>query len=366
MFAASTTPAANASAEQSFAMLSGRIFCQTESCRPQAGRRSNGASEWSRLQSKMAGRTTLTSTTGGGMSLTSTSSSSARMAEPEVTDAWIDGWLTYVAVGSVALYFIATQGRQTYRRAQLTKRADSARRERDTKRAAVEKILTPWPPASDTSASACEMRRIVSLTANQLVQEMRSFPADNNAESSGIGQRGKKRLSCEEVMRCFCSRALAVGKDLQCTAEEPFADALLSARHADALFEEWAAAGGEAHGTALPPLHGLPVSIKDQIDMAGELSHSFQNLLPALHHLSVDKPLPSSLPHQLLLPPLLFLHIWVCDHGTRGSRQSVYQVAIVLVDSRSVVACHRLKTAFSCRSSKTPAQSPSAAPTSPR
>jgi len=68
------------------------------------------------------------------------------------------------------------------------------------------------------------------------------------------------RLSCEYVMRCFIGRAMAAGTALGCNAEENFTAALAEAVECDRD-----RAGGRLRG----PLHGLPVSIKDQIDMAG-------------------------------------------------------------------------------------------------
>jgi Asp-tRNA(Asn)/Glu-tRNA(Gln) amidotransferase A subunit family amidase len=68
------------------------------------------------------------------------------------------------------------------------------------------------------------------------------------------------RLSCEYVMRCFIGRAMAAGAALGCNAEENFAAALAEAVECDRE---------RAAGRVRGPLHGLPISIKDQINMKG-------------------------------------------------------------------------------------------------
>lgn len=68
------------------------------------------------------------------------------------------------------------------------------------------------------------------------------------------------QLSSVYVTRCFIGRAMAAGAALNCNAEEIFSQALAEAAKCDAKL---------AAGKLCGPLHGLPVSIKDQFDMAG-------------------------------------------------------------------------------------------------
>lgn len=105
--------------------------------------------------------------------------------------------------------------------ADLSARAAKARASRDAARDAYKRsrLVAPWPAPSDHSPAAENMRHICSLNATALLEEM----------TAG-------RLTSVQVMRAFCSRALHVGERLDTNAQECF---------------------------------GLPVSVKDQLDMAG-------------------------------------------------------------------------------------------------
>mmetsp|Transcript_22507 Transcript_22507/g.60890 ORF Transcript_22507/g.60890 Transcript_22507/m.60890 type:complete len:631 (-) Transcript_22507:1025-2917(-) len=97
-----------------------------------------------------------------------------------------------------------------------------------------------WAEGREVHLSPCE---VVSLTASQLLEEM-----------------GAGRLTSEYVMRCFVGRAMAAGHTLCCNAEERFEAAVAEAVACDEERER---------GTVRGPLHGLPISVKDQHDMAG-------------------------------------------------------------------------------------------------
>ena len=129
--------------------------------------------------------------------------------------------------------------------ADLSARAAKARASRDAARDAYKRsrLVAPWPAPSDHSPAAENMRHICSLNATALLEEM----------TAG-------RLTSVQVMRAFCSRALHVGERLDTNAQECFADALAAAEEADSA---------RAAGRPLGALHGLPVSVKDQLDMAG-------------------------------------------------------------------------------------------------
>eukprot|EP00668_Euglena_longa_P016211 GGOE01020434.1.p1 GENE.GGOE01020434.1~~GGOE01020434.1.p1 ORF type:complete len:524 (-),score=66.08 GGOE01020434.1:113-1684(-) len=69
------------------------------------------------------------------------------------------------------------------------------------------------------------------------------------------------RLKAVDVMRVYCTRALYCGEKLELLAEEGFVAALEAAQLADQHLQE---------GKLLGPLHGLPFSVKDCVDMKGK------------------------------------------------------------------------------------------------
>jgi Asp-tRNA(Asn)/Glu-tRNA(Gln) amidotransferase A subunit family amidase len=90
-----------------------------------------------------------------------------------------------------------------------------------------------------------------------------TVPPEAVVQLSAVGLLDMIRLghlSCVYVMRCFIARAMAAGGALGCNAGENFEAALAEAVEADR---------DRAAGRLRGPLHGLPVSIKDQFDMAG-------------------------------------------------------------------------------------------------
>ena len=101
--------------------------------------------------------------------------------------------------------------------------------------------LSAW--VAGQKRSRIKPAELVWLSATELLKEM----------SSGT-------LSAEYVMRCFIARAIEAGEALQCNAEERFEEALAEAIACDAE---------RSRGMLRGPLHGLPISIKDQIDMQG-------------------------------------------------------------------------------------------------
>ena len=85
--------------------------------------------------------------------------------------------------------------------------------------------------------------RIVSLTASEMLREM-----------------GAGTLTSERLVTACCARAILAAEQLTCTAEEMYADAIKEARLCDAE---------RAKGKLRGPLHGLPFSVKDQVNVKG-------------------------------------------------------------------------------------------------
>lgn len=86
--------------------------------------------------------------------------------------------------------------------------------------------------------------RIISLNATQLAKAIKD-----------------EEFSCTQVMSTYIQRAFTIGRNLNLTAEEPFVEALKLAREADEMLR----LAPEKCGR----LHGVPISIKDEIYMKG-------------------------------------------------------------------------------------------------
>lgn len=81
-----------------------------------------------------------------------------------------------------------------------------------------------------------------------------------------------KEFTSVDLVNIFGSRCQSIGRHLCLTAEENFEAALEMARTKDAEREEARARGGEDAVRGLGELHGVPVSIKDTINMKGFLT----------------------------------------------------------------------------------------------
>ena len=144
-----------------------------------------------------------------------------------------------LVLGAVAAVLVVrhllTRRAQNARKAELKARAQRKLAQRNAK-------LQQW--TDDWAAlSAGDGADIVQLTAWELQRELRSGT-----------------LTAVEVMRAFCARAKLCGEQLDVLAEEDFARAMEQAKKADEA---------RAQGKFLGPLHGLPFSVKDQLDMEG-------------------------------------------------------------------------------------------------
>mmetsp|Transcript_5917 Transcript_5917/g.9187 ORF Transcript_5917/g.9187 Transcript_5917/m.9187 type:complete len:599 (+) Transcript_5917:126-1922(+) len=121
------------------------------------------------------------------------------------------------------------------RRKELRALATKKRNERDELLTKMEETLLAGDLKNDS--------KITHLSASELLRKLE-----------------KGEVTSLEVTMAFCRTAARVQKDLSCLAEINFEEAIALARERDKERKE-----GKIRG----PLHGLPISIKDQIDMAG-------------------------------------------------------------------------------------------------
>lgn len=74
-------------------------------------------------------------------------------------------------------------------------------------------------------------------------------------------QLSSGKLSCENVVKAYITRACEAHAKTNCLTEILFDDALHRARGLDSYLAE--------HGRPVGPLHGIPVTVKDQFDISG-------------------------------------------------------------------------------------------------
>lgn len=99
-----------------------------------------------------------------------------------------------------------------------------------------------WPKTSGFFTP--EELHITSLTASEVLSAL--------AEGA---------LTAEDVTKAVCKRAAAAQQLLNCLTEICFEDAITRAKELDEYFRK--------HGKGMGPLHGLPVSLKDQFNIKG-------------------------------------------------------------------------------------------------
>ena len=142
------------------------------------------------------------------------------------------GTKAQIAAAVVISTLAISKGISIFRQTRLQKKATSKRNQKLCKKVSLPKV-------SDEKQEA-----IIGSTALEIVQ--------------GIKQG---QFSCVEVMATYIRRAITIGRDLQLTAEEPFEEALRLAYESDRKLSE----NPESCGI----LHGLPISLKDNISQLG-------------------------------------------------------------------------------------------------
>jgi amidase len=86
--------------------------------------------------------------------------------------------------------------------------------------------------------------------------EITACSADQIAQNVASGSR-----TAEDVTRAFCHRAALAHELVHCLHEIFFDAAIQDAKKLDAYFRE--------HGKTIGPLHGVPISLKDQFHVKG-------------------------------------------------------------------------------------------------
>ena len=167
------------------------------------------------------------------------------LAPPPLLDGAIGVAVAFAFVVMLAVVAIRFSRRVALQRS-LAQRALRKRAERDAQRERAAAAGLDWPGLLRWAAPLnppTPPEAVVQLSATELLAAMEA-----------------RQLSAEYVMRCFVARAMAAGRALQCNAEERFEAAVVEAAACDAE---------RARGSRRGVLHGLPISVKDQIDMAG-------------------------------------------------------------------------------------------------
>ncbi|KAI0869920.1 amidase [Hypoxylon argillaceum] len=108
-------------------------------------------------------------------------------------------------------------------------------------------------------------RDLLSLHANHETRAAHDEGADSPIDVVGFGelaaQLSRGELSCVDVIKAYIARACEAHAKTNCLTEISFNNALRRAKELDDYFAE--------HGRTVGPLHGIPVTLKDQFDIAG-------------------------------------------------------------------------------------------------
>ncbi|KAJ7282444.1 amidase signature domain-containing protein [Mycena rebaudengoi] len=117
-------------------------------------------------------------------------------------------------------------------------------------------FLARYPPGSDVRAAAAECGLLT-------LEELDITDLDQDATSI-LARIQSKELTAVQVVTAFGKRAAIAHQLLSCLTDFFLDDALVTAQELDKYYNET--------GRLVGPLHGLPVSIKDHMNIAGRKS----------------------------------------------------------------------------------------------
>jgi hypothetical protein len=131
-----------------------------------------------------------------------------------------------------------------------------------------------WTATKERRASLHEMSASKLKLRNERRESMRAdvamsdFAAENEIcrllAHELLAKMRTGELTCERILRAFCSRALRLGERTEAVTDELYDEAIARALEVDLIRQ---APGHDV--TKEPPLLGLPVSFKDQINVKG-------------------------------------------------------------------------------------------------
>jgi Asp-tRNA(Asn)/Glu-tRNA(Gln) amidotransferase A subunit family amidase len=112
-------------------------------------------------------------------------------------------------------------------------------------------------------SSRNDSRRALKLALKLDGPDLIDSPIANMRAVDLLEAMRSRKLRCLEVVRVFCARALLAGETFNCNTEELFAEAIEAAVNADKMYDN------AKPGDVLPPMLGLPISIKDNLAQKG-------------------------------------------------------------------------------------------------
>ncbi|KAK2685703.1 hypothetical protein QWA68_015453 [Fusarium oxysporum] len=161
--------------------------------------------------------------------------------------------------------------------------------EHEAKRADVLKALADKVPAEfclgpeffeNTPLTVTKIPATCGLLTDEEIAITEGYDATGLAEA--IARRKHTSVS---VARAFCKRAIIAHQLTSCLTQWFYDEAIQQATKLDEYLAE--------HGTTIGPLHGVPVSIKDHIPLAGTISSL--GILATASYDQYDSPLPAVL-----------------------------------------------------------------------
>ena len=122
-------------------------------------------------------------------------------------------------------------------------------------------IKPEWCIESGTKPPRFETRSIVTFVESQLSPEELKVTSLNTTLPQLQSWVSSKRYTATQITSAYCHRAALLQQTTSCLTEILFSSALETARQQDAHYQ--------STGTLQGPLHGIPISLKDNQDIAG-------------------------------------------------------------------------------------------------